>query len=117
VIPPELAAAEELELVTTGRRSGRPRSVRLWFAVDDDTLWLRTDVEAPDWVRNLRRHPECVVRIGDHEINATYGPVTDREASLRHLVALWRAKYGAEWVQDWYVERGREPVRLRIEGP
>lgn len=109
-----LRAEEELELRTRGRRTGRIHSVRVWFAHDDGLLWLRADERAPDWLRNLRKHPDCVVRIGDHELGARYEPVSDHDAALRKLVALWRAKYGPEWVQDWYVERGREPVLLRI---
>lgn len=108
------ADPEELELRTRGRRSGRPRSVHLWFAREGDTLWLRTDERTPDWLRNLRAHPECTVRIGERELPARYEPLDARDAALKHVVALWRAKYGAEWVQDWYVETGREPVRLRV---
>lgn len=110
-----LRDAEELELVTRGRRSARPHRVPVWFAHEDGVLWLRTDERAPDWLRNLRADPHCTVRIREHELAARYEPVTDHDAALRHLVALWRAKYGPEWVQDWYVEKGREPVRLRIE--
>lgn len=106
--------AEELELETHGRRTGRPHRVRLWFAYEDGALWLRTDGDT-DWLRNLRGHAACVVRIGDREIRARYEPLSDRAAGLKRLVALWRAKYGPDWVQDWYVERGREPVVLRVE--
>jgi len=109
-----LGHAEEVELITRGRRTGRPHAVRLWFAHEDGVLWLRTDERAPDWLRNLRAHPECAVRVGGHELAARYEPVDDRERALRHLVALWRSKYGPDWVQDWYVERGREPVRLSL---
>jgi hypothetical protein len=38
----------------------------------------------------------------------------DDPESLRRLIGLWRVKYGNEWVGDWYVERGRIPVRVRI---
>ncbi|MBI2324629.1 MAG: nitroreductase family deazaflavin-dependent oxidoreductase [Chloroflexi bacterium] len=109
-----LARTEELELQTRGRRTGRIHSVRLWFAHADGVLWLRADERAPDWLRNLREHPECVVRIGGHDLRARYEPVADRHGALRKLVELWRAKYGAEWVEPWYVEKGREPVLLRI---
>lgn len=89
--------------------------MRVWFAHEDGVLWLRTDELAPDWLRNLRAHPDCIARVGEHELAARYEPLQDRDAALRHLVALWRTKYGPEWVQDWYVEKGREPVRLLIE--
>ncbi len=110
-----LAREEELELRTRGRRSGRTHSVRVWFAHEDGTLWLRADELTPDWLRNLRRHPECAVRVGAHELQARYERPPDRDAALQRLVELWRAKYGAEWVQPWYVEKGREPVLLRLE--
>ena len=106
--------AEELELETRGRRSGRKHRVRLWFAHDDGVLWLRTDGDT-DWLRNLEKAPDCVVRVGGRELRARYEPPADPAAALKRLVALWRAKYGADWVQDWYVEHGREPVTLRLE--
>jgi hypothetical protein len=106
-----LREAEELELVTTGRRSGARHAVVLWFAFDGVAVWLRTD-GGTDWLRNLDREPRCVIRVGGLEAAAHREPIGDEDAALRRLVDLWRAKYGAEWVSDWYVERGRVPVRL-----
>jgi hypothetical protein len=88
--------------------------VSVWFAHEDGVLWLRADESEPDWLRNLRAHPECTVRIGERELAARYEPIDDRDAALRRLVEQWRAKYGAEWVQDWYIEKGREPVKIRL---
>ncbi len=110
----DLWSAGELELRTRGRVTGRTHAVRVWFAHEEGVLWLRADETRPDWLRNLEAHPDCTVRVGGRELHARYEPVEDRDAALRHLVALWRDKYGAEWVQDWYVEKGREPVRLRL---
>ncbi len=106
-----LRTAEELELLTTGRRSGKSHAVRVWFAYEQGAIWLRTDRGA-DWFRNLESDPRCRVRVGGLERSARRDAVLDEGAALRGLVDLWRAKYGAEWVADWYVERGRVPVRL-----
>jgi hypothetical protein len=90
-------------------------------------LWLRAD-GAADWYRNLRAHPRCLVRFAGREVEGKYEPVTgmdgliaardepiaDDGQGLRHLIGLWRKKYGNEWVGDWYVERGRIPLRVRI---
>ena len=108
-----LRESEELELVTRGRRSGDAHAVRLWFAADDGAIWLRGD-RAADWLRNLERDPSCTIRIGELELRAAREPAGEEAAALRRVVELWRAKYGAEWVGDWYVERGRVPVRLRL---
>ena len=108
-----LRTAEEIELTTTGRRSGRPHRVTVWFAYDGESLWLRTDRDA-DWLRNLERDGHARIRLGTREIAAQRVPVADEPDALRRLIDLWRAKYGQEWVADWYVERGRIPVRLRL---
>lgn len=110
-----MSEPEELILVTRGRRTGLDRRVRLWFAREGDRLWLRTD-GATDWHRNLVAHAECRVILDGREVAARYEPSADVDADLKRLVELWRAKYGAMWVQDWYVERGRVPVKLRLLG-
>jgi len=126
-----LAEADELELVTIGRVSGRPHSVRLRFAYADGVVWLRTGERpsAPDasgvrrrarserqadWVRNLEHDPHARVRIADAELTAIYEPSADIAGDLRRAVDLLRQKYGAEWVGDWYLEMGRIPVKLRL---
>ena len=110
-----LREAQELVLVTRGRRTGDPHESTVWFAYEDGGVWLRTD-HATDWFRNLRRHPHCRVRIGSTELVARSEAIPDEASALRHVVDLFRAKYGVEWVADWYVERGRAPVCLRLEG-
>ena len=126
-----LTKSEEIELVTTGRATGRPHSVRLRFAYEDGAIWLRTGERPPapdasgvrrrasadretDWLRNLEHDPRCRVRLGRGELEARYEPSTDPVADLRRTVELLRAKYGPEWVADWYVEMGRIPVKLRL---
>ena len=126
-----LADADELELVTTGRVSGRPHTVRLRFVYDDGVVWVRGGERpsapdasgvrrrrepdrASDWLRNLEQDPRARVRIGDADVEARYEPSADRAADLRRAVELLRGKYGPEWVADWYLDTGRIPVRLRL---
>lgn len=109
-----LAEAEEVVLVTRGRKTGLPHETTVWCAHEDGVVWMRTDHDS-DWYRNLRRDPQCRIRVGKVEVAAVSEPIPDESAALRHVVELFRAKYGAEWVSDWYVERGRAPVRLRLE--
>lgn len=110
-----LRTAEELTLETRGRRTGRAHRVAVWFAYDAPDIWLRTDRDA-DWQRNLERDPRCRITLGGITRDARREAVADEETALRRVVELWRAKYGPEWVSDWYVERGRAPVRVRLTG-
>lgn len=126
-----LTKEDEIELVTTGRSTGDPHSVRLRFAYDDGLIWLRTGERLPppdasgvrwrpsadretDWLRNLEHDPRCRVRIGQAEVGAHYETSADPAADLRRTIELLRAKYGPEWVADWYIETGRIPVKLRL---
>ena len=126
-----LAEADELELMTAGRVSGRTHSVRLRFAYEDGVVWLRTGERpsAPDasgvrrrtkseretdWLKNLEHDPNAWIRIADAELPAMYEPSADPAADLRRAVDLLREKYGAEWVADWYLELGRISVKLRL---
>ncbi|HUG06551.1 MAG TPA: nitroreductase/quinone reductase family protein [Candidatus Limnocylindria bacterium] len=110
----ELRAAEEIVLVTSGRKTGRAHETTVWCAYEDGAVWLRTD-HGSDWYRNLRRDPRCHIRLGATVLAAVSETIADEAAALRRVVDLFRVKYGAEWVSDWFVERGRAPVRLRLE--
>ena len=109
-----LSETEEVVIVTRGRKTGRPRETTVWCAFEDGVVWLRTDHDS-EWYRNLKREPRCRLRVGQMEVAAVSELIADEAAALRHVVQLFRAKYGVEWVSDWYVERGRAPVRLRLE--
>ncbi len=55
-------------LTTIGRRTGRPRTVELWFVLDGRTVYaLAGGGEAAHWVRNARADARVTVRLGDVE--------------------------------------------------
>ena len=52
-------------LTTTGRRSGRPHTIEIWFALHGATMYLLSGGgERSDWVKNLQQEPAVQVRIG-----------------------------------------------------
>jgi deazaflavin-dependent oxidoreductase (nitroreductase family) len=57
-------------LTTTGRRSGRPHEIEIWYASSTDgrTLYLLSGGrDNSDWVRNLVADPACTVRVGSRD--------------------------------------------------
>lgn len=83
-----LAGMPVVLLTTTGRRSGRPRTVALTTVPHGDALLLVGSFggsdEAPAWLLNLRAHPRATVRRGGARWEATA-----RVASAEERERLW----------------------------
>lgn len=77
-------------LTTTGRNSGEPREIEIWFALSGDTLLLMAGGrETAHWVRNLQKTPDVTVRIGDTTFSATarvVAPGAEEDALARRLL-------------------------------
>ena len=55
-------------LATTGRVTGRPHEIEIWFSLVPETralYMLSGGGDRSDWVKNLRRNPKVTVRIAD----------------------------------------------------
>lgn len=91
-----LAAATDVEncyLTTTGRRSGRPHEVEIWFGALDATLYLVSgNGPTADWYRNALADPHVTVRIDAIVHRGRARPVTD-PAERERAGDLMRAKY------------------------
>ncbi|HEX8053229.1 MAG TPA: nitroreductase family deazaflavin-dependent oxidoreductase [Thermoleophilaceae bacterium] len=88
-LDPALAGESYCYLTTTGRVSGEPREIEIWFALNGPTLYLLAGGrERANWVRNLRAEPRVSVRIGAVTAAAAARVVEDPEedALARRLV-------------------------------
>jgi deazaflavin-dependent oxidoreductase (nitroreductase family) len=94
-----------LYLTTTGRVSGQPREIEIWFTERDGRYYLIAEHrERANWVRNLQARPQVTVRLGDRQFDATARIVREeREPELAAAVrALSDAKYG--WSDGLVIE-------------
>ena len=77
-------------LTTTGRVTGRPHEIEIWFGVHDGTLYLMSGGrDRSDWVRNIKRNSEVSVRVGDRTYQARGRVVeakSDEDALARRLL-------------------------------
>ena len=54
-------------LTTTGRVSGRPHTIEIWFVLHTETLYMLADGRhKADWVRNIQHSPDVQVRFREH---------------------------------------------------
>jgi deazaflavin-dependent oxidoreductase (nitroreductase family) len=72
-----LANEDFCYLTTIGRKTGKPHTIEIWFARENDNLYLLSGGgDAADWVRNLRKTPSVRVRIGSRTVAANARAVT-----------------------------------------
>jgi deazaflavin-dependent oxidoreductase (nitroreductase family) len=100
-----MSEPQYLYLTTTGRKSGRPREIEIWFTARGGRYYLIAERrEQTQWVKNLRNDPRVSFRVGDQRFTGV-GRVVDeaREPELWHGVrALSEKKYG--WGDGLVVE-------------
>ncbi|CAA9524464.1 MAG: hypothetical protein AVDCRST_MAG05-3842 [uncultured Rubrobacteraceae bacterium] len=69
-------------LTTTGRVTGRPHEIEIWFSLvpETQTLYmLAGGGDRADWVRNLRMEPAVTVRISGEKLKGEARVVEDAE--------------------------------------
>jgi deazaflavin-dependent oxidoreductase (nitroreductase family) len=97
--------AQYLYLTTTGRRTGRPREIEIWFTQRGGRYYLVAEHrERAEWVRNLRAAPRVAVRVGRRSFAADARVVDAKiEPTLARAVRkLSEKKYG--WGNGLVVE-------------
>jgi deazaflavin-dependent oxidoreductase (nitroreductase family) len=102
-------------LTTTGRITGRPHEIEIWFALDKETLYMLSDGrDSSDWVKNIRRTPEVTIRI-DGEYFEGRGRVVDNaeedELARKLLIAKYERNPGS--LSNW--RRRALPVAVDLE--
>ncbi len=91
-----LSTEEYCYLTTTGRVSGNPHQIEIWFGARENSIYLLSGGgRDSDWVKNLLKRPEVTVRIAKTNFSGTARLVTDptEETAARYMLA--------EKYQEW----------------
>lgn len=95
-----LADEEYCYVTTTGRVTGVPHEIEIWFALDGATVYLLSGGgDRSDWVRNLLADPAVDVRLGGERLRGIARVVedTDEDQRARALVAdRYQPGYGGD---------------------
>jgi deazaflavin-dependent oxidoreductase (nitroreductase family) len=100
-----VSAPTHLYLTTTGRRSGRPREIEIWYTRAGGRAYLIAETgRRAHWVRNLSADPRVRWRIGRTRFAGRARVLDGRRhgALVRAARARSRARYG--WGEGLVVE-------------
>jgi deazaflavin-dependent oxidoreductase (nitroreductase family) len=104
-------------LTTTGRKTGTPHEIEIWFGIRDGTLYLLSGGrDAADWVRNIRKDPRVRVRINTQTatLQARFPRANSTEdAAARELLdAKYMGWRDGKKLSSW--ARGALPVAIDL---
>ena len=116
-----LAGEEFCYVTTTGRITGRPHRIEIWFGLNETTLYLMSGGrERSDWVKNMRRYPQVSVQIGKHTLAGLARLVRDPDEDplARRLLATkyqeWEEGKEGQEMSEW--ARTALPVAIDLKG-
>ena len=97
-----LSQNDEITISVTGRKSGRTISNPVWFALENDTLYL-LPVKGSDteWYKNVLKNPAMRIQAGDAKAEVRVTPVTDTK-QVAPVIEKFRGKYGPGDVKKYY---------------
>jgi len=100
----ELSELDFCYVTTTGRSSGSPHTIEIWFALYNARVYvLSGGGDASDWVKNIRVNPTVGLRIGDRDLicRAYVVEDTDEDALARRLLMeKYRPRYTGD-LDEW----------------
>jgi deazaflavin-dependent oxidoreductase (nitroreductase family) len=115
-MPDDIAGLDFCYLTTTGRVSGKPHRIEIWFVLSDETVYLMAgDRDRSDWVRNLMATSDVELEIGGRK-RATRGRVVagdgDEDALARRMMLEKYAPRNGD-LSTW----GRTALVVAIDWP
>jgi deazaflavin-dependent oxidoreductase (nitroreductase family) len=91
-------------LTTTGRRTGQPHRIEIWFAAAGGRMYLLSGGrDRSDWVRNIQAHPRVTVELGDETLRGVASIVEPGASDDQRARELLVEKYAspADDLADW----------------
>jgi deazaflavin-dependent oxidoreductase (nitroreductase family) len=97
-----LSRSSEITITVTGRKSGRAISIPVWFALEDDKLYLLpVQGSNTQWYKNVLKNPAIRIEAGGAKAEVQAVLVKDA-TQVNSVVDKFREKYGAHDVKKYY---------------
>ena len=103
-------------LTTTGRSSGEPHRIEIWYRRIDDVVWFIAGGRwSADWTQNLRANPACTIEVGDEVLTGTaFFEPQDARAPREALAARYQGWREGEPLTPWATSGLLVGVRIEI---
>jgi deazaflavin-dependent oxidoreductase (nitroreductase family) len=102
----KVALQKFIHLTTTGRRTGNPHTVELWFAASGVKVYLSHEGKQTDWMKNIKKNGAVAFEIGGKHFTGNARLLDDgTEEAWTGKVALYEKYYGKaakEAIEDWF---------------
>ena len=121
---PEVASAlsrikdgSNIEITTTGRKSGKPHTRPIWYVVDDAKILVQSGKDGKtDWYQNVKKTPAVTLKADSYTFRARGRLLTDPR-DVERVRALFLDKYTSARLLSWVgsgIGQGL-PVELTID--
>jgi len=106
-----------IEITTTGRKTGKPHTRPIWYVVDDGKILVQSGKDGKtDWYQNVKKTPAVTLKADRYTFRARGRLLTD-EKDVERVRALFLDKYTSARLLSWVgsgIGRGL-PVELTID--
>jgi deazaflavin-dependent oxidoreductase (nitroreductase family) len=119
-LPEDLAKRSLCYLTTTGRVSGNPHEIEIWFAARNGKIYILSGGrDRADWVKNIAKTPAIRIRIDDQTFTGAGRIVAaddpDDRVAREALMAKYYGWHEGQALNSWATES--LPVAIRLDGP
>lgn len=113
-----VAHRRTVRLTTTGRRTGQPRTVKVWFVVTGprEVAVHHVQGDSAHWYRNLLRNPGVMVDFGDGPLRGRAQVIESRQ-EIQQIVRRIRRKYPLAWLFQLFGTSRAVAARIEVEPP
>jgi hypothetical protein len=102
-----LADEKYIYLTTRGRKTGKPHTVELWFALAGKKIYLSHEGAYTDYMKNILKDSQVEFKIGNIKFKGNSRIVEGGEAFEVGKHALYLKYYGKaeeDTINDWFSE-------------
>ena len=106
---------QTIDITTTGRKTGLPRRIEIWFHNLDGHLYITGLPGRRDWYANLQANPEFIFHLKESmqaDLPARARPIVDESERRAILVRILQNLGGPRDLEEWVARSPLVEIQL-----